>query len=569
MEHFRDKIAMISIEKLTKDSLGKAGELADSVFPTAKVPPSMGLKASLDDTVLQDLNDNHAGKFNWLKYWVAVDDKTQKIIGVIGVYEEWEDSEEACWLGWYGVDPEYRGKGIGSQLLDFAITKARNRNKQYLRLYTSTEENEKAAQSIYEKYGFRVMRGRPREKKDNYEIFYRELALRAKNVTLHKKALILPVNRKNEILIQDRSTLKRKIKMLWGYFGGTIESGETPLQAVIRETEEELGILLKPSQLRYIGRFDDWATEKDKVERDIFLWFMGNTQLGELTLQEGKAMVFKTITETSQLMVLAMDKRSPLVVQGYIQGYYSIKLANPKNELLDVLIEGNLESDKTLLFVHGLGTDKHEGSGLFDDLSKAFSKTHRIVRFDFASFGASEGKEEDNNYQKNSQDLETVIDFIKSEFGGKLYLLAHSMGTFAVGKLCPDNFEKIVLTGIPNSNTEHIINIFTKRISSREGSKIDYDGISTYPRSSGTVQKIGADFWRELRAFNPIAAFTKLAKKTGLTIIHPKQDEVVGNKYMEAYETISGVTYFELEGNHSWVKQKDREKLISKVKEIL
>lgn len=66
----------------------------------------------------------------------------------------------------------------------------------------------------------------------------------------NRKALILPVNSRNQILIQDRRGYK---KPDWGYFGGEIEANETPLQAVIRETKEELQIDVKPNELAYIG----------------------------------------------------------------------------------------------------------------------------------------------------------------------------------------------------------------------------------------------------------------------------------------------------------------------------
>lgn len=65
-----------------------------------------------------------------------------------------------------------------------------------------------------------------------------------------RKALIVPVNSKRQILIQDRRGYK---KPDWGYFGGGIEEGETPIQAVIRESKEELQIVIKPEELKFLG----------------------------------------------------------------------------------------------------------------------------------------------------------------------------------------------------------------------------------------------------------------------------------------------------------------------------
>ena len=64
------------------------------------------------------------------------------------------------------------------------------------------------------------------------------------------KALIVPINSKRQILIQDRRGHK---KPDWGYFGGEIEGNETSLEAVIRETKEELDIDIKPEELKYLG----------------------------------------------------------------------------------------------------------------------------------------------------------------------------------------------------------------------------------------------------------------------------------------------------------------------------
>lgn len=65
-----------------------------------------------------------------------------------------------------------------------------------------------------------------------------------------RKALIVPINSKRQIFIQDRRGHK---KPDWGYFGGEIEQNETPLEAVIRESKEELDVDIKPNELNYLG----------------------------------------------------------------------------------------------------------------------------------------------------------------------------------------------------------------------------------------------------------------------------------------------------------------------------
>lgn len=96
-----------------------------------------------------------------------------------------------------------------------------------------------------------------------------------------KKALLLPLNSKDELLIQDRRGFK---KPDWGFFGGGIEEGETPLEAVIRESKEELTIDLQESDLIYLGTsITDW----DGVHMIRYL-YLYPTEQAEFDVREGK-----------------------------------------------------------------------------------------------------------------------------------------------------------------------------------------------------------------------------------------------------------------------------------------
>ncbi len=118
------------------------------------------------------------------------------------------------------------------------------------------------------------------------------------------KALILPYNNKGEILIQDRRNHRPPP---WGYFGGSIEDGETSLEAVIRETKEELGINLTPNDLQYFGEFTE-IYNNSKIIRQCYLWKM-NIPTSKLILKEGKAMKFVLPKDAKNLLELNGDKR--------------------------------------------------------------------------------------------------------------------------------------------------------------------------------------------------------------------------------------------------------------------
>ncbi|GEM47690.1 NUDIX domain-containing protein [Deinococcus cellulosilyticus] len=66
--------------------------------------------------------------------------------------------------------------------------------------------------------------------------------------------LVLYLPDRRHIIVQDRRGHKPP---LWGYFGGGLEAGETPLQALLREIREELDVELTASQVEFWGRCED------------------------------------------------------------------------------------------------------------------------------------------------------------------------------------------------------------------------------------------------------------------------------------------------------------------------
>lgn len=245
------------------------------------------------------------------------------------------------------------------------------------------------------------------------------------------------------------------------------------------------------------------------------------------------------------------------------------KIKNIFGENLDVLIEGNQQSDQVMIFVHGFGSDKNEGADSFLDGSKYFSDDFITIRFDQSGSGESEGEDYDFQLQKAMGDVDSIIRFVRREYPGKkINISAHSMGTCITALLSPFKINKIILTSIPNSNMKFEVKNLKERIISRGGT-IDEGGISRYPRSSGKIQLIGKDFWRTLGAFNPIEYFEELGEKTDLLLIKSKQDEVIENKYYEEYKNIKNAKYIEIDGDHNFSKPEDRLNLMGTIKNFL
>lgn len=60
---------------------------------------------------------------------------------------------------------------------------------------------------------------------------------------------VIIINDNNEVLLQKRSMLKEKNPGRWGICGGKVDFGENTIDAAIRETYEEIGILLNKNDL--------------------------------------------------------------------------------------------------------------------------------------------------------------------------------------------------------------------------------------------------------------------------------------------------------------------------------
>lgn len=246
-----------------------------------------------------------------------------------------------------------------------------------------------------------------------------------------------------------------------------------------------------------------------------------------------------------------------------------IKIKNIFGENLDLLVEGNENSQDLIIFVHGYGTDKNEGFASFLDFADYLREDYLMIRFDLSGYGESEGEDTEFQFQKAAGDLDSVIRYANKTFSNKnINIIAHSLGTFVVSILSPYGIKKAVFTSIVNSNTKFVSEQLQKRIISN-GGKVDKNGITIYPRTSGVVQKMGKDFWRTLENFDPIEYIEDFGNKTELIIFKPLQDEVLPNQYFDEYKNIKNIRYQEVEGDHNFRDVSQRSKLFQSVKDFL
>ncbi len=68
----------------------------------------------------------------------------------------------------------------------------------------------------------------------------------------HREVALILLNKKGQILLQKRASTKEIEPNKWAWHGGHVIVGETSMEAIIRETKEELGIILSENQIKLL-----------------------------------------------------------------------------------------------------------------------------------------------------------------------------------------------------------------------------------------------------------------------------------------------------------------------------
>ena len=156
----------IIIEPLSEESLSRGVSIQYKYLEPINKYEKITLQASLDKKT--HIKVYKKCFIDTMDYWVAKDRITLKIIGLIGIYTEPSDDKKDCWLGWFGLEEEYRSFGYGKELLKFAMQKAQKMGKEYLHLYTYESDEYKAAINLYRQFDFKEYSPKIKKPKDIY-----------------------------------------------------------------------------------------------------------------------------------------------------------------------------------------------------------------------------------------------------------------------------------------------------------------------------------------------------------------------------------------------------------------
>jgi predicted house-cleaning noncanonical NTP pyrophosphatase (MazG superfamily)/8-oxo-dGTP pyrophosphatase MutT (NUDIX family) len=184
------------------------------------------------------------------------------------------------------------------------------------------------------------------ERVDLLDEFGRKLKSDLGKSEVHKRGLwhcgahVWVYNLKGEVLMQLRAPGKKIYPNTWDISAaGHVSAGETPLVAALREAEEELGLVLKPEDLRFVGvtRTEQLIPKAGWVHR-VFDWNFITCQdleLDKFMLQVGE------VTEVQWLPLneLEADLANPRALKKYSPRHkylYDLALAEIRSALKQV-----------------------------------------------------------------------------------------------------------------------------------------------------------------------------------------------------------------------------------------
>lgn len=114
------------------------------------------------------------------------------------------------------------------------------------------------------------------------------------------------------VLLQRRTADATTYASKWNMFGGGIERGEDPLEAAVREIEEELGLLLKADDLELIG------TMRMSVAAPLLHYYSAplTVPLQQLRLGEGSGFA---LLQLEDLILLDLTPEASLALERFYE----------------------------------------------------------------------------------------------------------------------------------------------------------------------------------------------------------------------------------------------------------
>lgn len=124
----------------------------------------------------------------------------------------------------------------------------------------------------------------------------------------------------DKLWIQQRSNEKKMFPGLWEQSGGGVMRGEISLEAVKRETKEELGLEIKDDEITYIGSYT-------RVKDIVDIWLIQRSfSKDKITLQNEEVENIKKVTFEEFDKMIENGEVVPTINPSYnlLKNYYNV-----------------------------------------------------------------------------------------------------------------------------------------------------------------------------------------------------------------------------------------------------
>lgn len=145
------------------------------------------------------------------------------------------------------------------------------------------------------------------------------------NDSIYRASIVMPLNSRKEMLLQLKDCGYPWNPNQWGFFGGKVEDGETPQEAIDREWVEETTKMKLLQNIDYFGDFPFFDVRADGKSRRGLISafsadFVGN--VSDIVLKEGNGYAFIPRQEMDHYNIVWHNRN-------IINAYYESLLLKP------------------------------------------------------------------------------------------------------------------------------------------------------------------------------------------------------------------------------------------------
>jgi len=215
------------------------------------------------------------------------------------------------------------------------------------------------------------------------------------------------------------------------------------------------------------------------------------------------------------------------------------------------------DSDKMIIMCHGFGYDRHEKNNKFDKIADSFNKVgYNVLTFDFSGIGDSD--DDSLTVSKQTDDLKSVIKFVRDRGYTNIILFGVSLGALVVFSAYDDNIKAIIGVG-PVTDRESS-NWRKDKFSPAELEEFKQTGQMVFKKANGVRDSIVIDrqYLLDREEVNQKLLLRNI--KCPVLIIHGDQDEFLPLKMSQKAVKVlghKGELYIIRGGDHAFLDNID------------